>query len=40
MSNRTKNKQQTDEMSPINAIGPFVSHNETPPTIPGEIPYG
>ena len=40
MSNRTENKQQTDDMSRRNAIGQFVLRNETQGTYFGELPNG
>ena len=40
MSNRTENKQQTDDMSRRNAIGQFVLRNETQGTNSDEITDG
>ena len=40
MSNRTENKQQTDDMSRRNAIGQFVLRNETQGANSDEITDG
>jgi|GraSoi_2013_20cm_1033751.scaffolds.fasta_scaffold114095_1 hypothetical protein len=40
MSNRTENKQQTDDMSRRNAIGQFVLRNETQGANSDEITEG